>query len=195
MGCWNETCAVSGLAIQEGDDCVKIKFNPNAMETIAYCGVHEWKEILNSVESIEFGKYDDYGGIDGSHEDGGEDNHTFILKHFWDYAKGHHYTQESWLKENAEKEFVREITIFNKVEESENLGLQEIIQELKEAVGGYIVYQRYGEDIYKELNYVMSLMVTLRRSFYTADYRGCQSDMDDFKSFHKEVNSYLTGVQ
>jgi hypothetical protein len=80
MGCWNETCALSGLPIVGGDQCVRIRFDD--VNLIAFCGE---EDFMRHIIQFEKGEYDEYGAVKGNdqcHEDGD----VFFLKHFWDKA-------------------------------------------------------------------------------------------------------------
>lgn len=55
MGCWSESCALSGLEIMMGEEDVYV-----ALMTPSKYGKNEWDIVVPPVK----GTYDDYGGID-----------------------------------------------------------------------------------------------------------------------------------
>jgi hypothetical protein len=87
MGCWNETCALSGLPIQEDDECYMLEFDDIGL--IACCGIENFNDYFRHLKSIEFGKYDECGNIKIIKKTNCEqvpDGRCFILKNFWDFA-------------------------------------------------------------------------------------------------------------
>jgi len=61
MGCWNETCALSGLPIVGGDDCARLRFDN--VDIIAFCGE---ENFIKHIVQFETGKYDEYGSAQGN---------------------------------------------------------------------------------------------------------------------------------
>lgn len=59
MGCWNETCAVTGAPIFESDPVVMVVFHKHAEGMWAVGGPSCYDEI----ELIAKGEYDDYGWV------------------------------------------------------------------------------------------------------------------------------------
>lgn len=94
MGCWTESCAVSGLPIEEDQECVAVvldhKEYANLLETNAVC-VYYLKELYRlspGAFEVFHGVYDDYGWLKGHRPnpvDGpGYKPFSLIRKEVWD---------------------------------------------------------------------------------------------------------------
>lgn len=65
MGCWNETCAISGLPILAGDECVEIYLSENPFYNVG--SSHDDYFFVKYLPI--YGIYDDYGSIRPNDED------------------------------------------------------------------------------------------------------------------------------
>jgi hypothetical protein len=77
MGFWSETCAMSGLPIQVGDECV----------LVAVKDYDQMHMPLLGVLSIERGEYGDYGNID---EQDSCESGFFMHARMWQWALEYH---------------------------------------------------------------------------------------------------------
>lgn len=183
MGCWNETCALSGLPIQGGDECYRIVFESDKIDDIAFCAIDEPTKMAKWIQSIELGIYDDYGRLEGTKDLSDiDDTVVFVLKHFWDLAP-------SKTPEYATK------CIEDSIRQAD--GWKELIAELP-AVATMDIAQistinimETNRELYIGFVYVAWWMSMLRRTFYTAAYRGGQSYMAPFADMNKSISEYI----
>jgi hypothetical protein len=167
MGCWNETCAISGLPIEEGEECYRIQFTD--VNLIAFCCIDSFTGFLEAVENISLGRYDGYGGlIEDQPPIPTQDGTVYILKKFWDMASD---VDEDIAKavEKIYKEDYRRFELTDKVVAKH----PDIASDWMNH-GGYRLWKS-DPIIYKQFLAVLYIMATLRRTFYTGAYRGAQS--------------------
>ena len=67
MGSWDETCALTNIAIIAGDPCVQVYFQMPAFDYYLCCAgdVTGLAPYLTRVVDVTAGDYNDYGGIEG----------------------------------------------------------------------------------------------------------------------------------
>lgn len=189
MGCWNETCALSGLPIREDDECYMLEFDDVSL--IACCGIENFNDYFRHLKSIEFGKYDDCGNIKRvgkAKYKQAPDGRCFILKHFWDFASKDAKARKVIKDQIKEyKERVDNIDEFLKAygDLDSDKG--------KTYVPGISIYKKDAK-MFEGFIAVLIMMCGLRRNFYTAGYRGAQSSSYAWKTMldmNKEAQSYL----
>lgn len=189
MGCWNETCALSGLPIREDDECYMLEFDDVSL--IACCGIENFNDYFRHLKSIEFGKYDDCGNIKRvgkAKYKQAPDGRCFILKHFWDFASKDAKARKVIKDQIKEyKERVDNIDEFLKAYGDLDSDKGETY------VPGISIYKKDAK-MFEGFIAVLIMMCGLRRNFYTAGYRGAQSTSYAWKTMldmNKEAQSYL----
>lgn len=185
MGCWNETCALSGLPIYGGDECYRIVFKRDKIERLALCAIEDPTDCANWIEHIELGKYDEYGRLKGSTELSDIDGcKVFILKHFWDLAPS---VTPTYAEDCIQRKLISR-SAFHKF-------VSELGEKSKDTVAG-LLDEHEGTLIDNEpalyAGFVQAAwwMAMLRRTFYTGAYRGAQSSMHDFIVMNEYINNY-----
>jgi hypothetical protein len=71
MGCWSETCGITGLPITVGNPCVafllvRSELHEHQISPSGYCYADD---LWSPLELPVFGTYDDYGGLENIRED------------------------------------------------------------------------------------------------------------------------------
>lgn len=186
MGCWNETCAISGLPIYGGDECYRIVFNADKIKRLAFCAIDNPTDCANWVEHIELGKYDEYGRLKGSNELSDiSDCTVFILKHFWDLAPSvtPEYAEDCIQRKFRARSAVRELIA--ELGEKSNQTVSSLLCDDE----GTLIDD--DTELYAGFVHAAWLMSMLRRTFYTAGYRGAQSSMQPFVVMNAHINDYI----
>lgn len=189
MGCWNETCALSGLPIVGGDDCVRLRFDDANL--IAFCGE---ENFIKHITQFEKGKYDEYGRIEGNKQDH-EDGDVFFLKYFWDKAIQDFDNSDGWHLDYFNKD-IKEV-VDHDIQYHEDIikftdqpAMTNTLKELRDCCVPKC-YREYGEEIFVEIKKIIFTMVYLRRTFYTAAHRGSQvGEFGKHLSMAKEIVKY-----
>lgn len=158
MRCWNEVCAVSGLPIQEGDQCFMLEF-----DDVPSMRIKEYKDVVEHLRNIEFGEYQ-RGGLQNNPGGIVPDTRCFILEYFWNLAS------ERGLNDIEAVEYVQEYTIrFNAAKEfAEKLCWK--IDKCEKFTPGVSLYSR-NPELFDNFIFVSFFMKSLRRNFYTAGSR------------------------
>ena len=174
MGCWNETCALSGLPILEGEECARLEFTD--VDLIAFCCIESFDSFFRALKDVKFGAYDGYGRLKGdkSHDEV-EDGVVFILKHFWDDAvNGDKLTSDVVEREYKSTQKLTESFVAFEEESRKHNPDKEPEDPFEYLPGGARHFHK-DPQMFRELLYVFLKMPGLRRMLYTAGYRGAQS--------------------
>lgn len=93
MGCWDETCGITGLPIMEGEECIMVVPTQDFADN--YQNEFQFINCLSiglGIEKIQTGIYDSYGwledypGIEENDYDNRPDLRSlFFLKEAWDF--------------------------------------------------------------------------------------------------------------
>lgn len=87
MGCWDETCALTNVAIAPSDTCVMVVVRVSKHPS--HFGRFQSRQDFKNVVIIAEGEYDWYGGIEGftnEFSDSGDHHRFFFAKEAWDFA-------------------------------------------------------------------------------------------------------------
>lgn len=186
MGYWNETCALSGLPISGGDECYRIVFDADKIKRLAFCAIDNPTDYANWIQHIELGKYDEYGRLKGSTEvsDIG-DCTVFILKYFWDLAPSvtPEYAEDCIKRRLKSRMAMRELV--NELGENSKRTVSSLLCENE----GTLIDD--DPELYAGFVHVAWWMSMLRRTFYTAAYRGVQSQMQPFTTMNEHIGEYI----
>jgi hypothetical protein len=186
MGCWNETCALSGLPIYGGDECYRIVFNADKIKRLTFCAIDNPTDYANWVEHIELGKYDEYGRLKGSNELSDiSDCTVFILKHFWDLAPS---VTPEYAEDCIQRKFRARSAMRELIAELGEKSNQTVSSLLCDDEGTLI---DDDTELYAGFVHAAWWMSMLRRTFYTAGYRGAQSSMQPFVVMNEHINDYI----
>jgi len=101
MGCWDETCALTGLGIHSGDPVVRVeaKYPERKLSWDIAFGIFDQVYDLKRVRSIMSGNYDDYGGLENAPRGDVEDDIAafFFHEEAWQWAlKEYDRTCQKW---------------------------------------------------------------------------------------------------
>lgn len=89
MGSWHETCALTDMGIEPGDETVMVILDRSVlgMKADEVDSLFMYGQGFDKVRHIVRGKYDDYGGIeDFQHEDAARPLTIFFHRAAWDAA-------------------------------------------------------------------------------------------------------------
>lgn len=107
MGSFNIPCIVTKTPITPGDECVVVSFDNknNAFQELIQDGEGFSFLIENYLLSVEFGKYDDYGNIEGAEHSVNPHNKQIISyaisKEAWDFIERTYLNDEFNSKHKA----------------------------------------------------------------------------------------------
>lgn len=92
MGCWDETCALSGVGIQHGDPVVRVEaVYPNRkFDWSSQFLTYDQRSDFERVRSVMNGKYDDYGGLEGDERKDTDNPVYFFHEDMWKWALREH---------------------------------------------------------------------------------------------------------
>jgi len=190
VGSWNETCAISGLPVQSGDECYVLEFDDTNL--IAFCAIESFNDYLRHLKSITFGTYLDSGLLttERKKRDEVSDGRVFVLKHFWDFASTDKKAKpliDAYVAEHKER--CDNIEAFL-TEATEHIKKK---WDAEEYSPGFTIYRK-DPDMFRGFVAVLFMMPGLRRTFYTAAYRGAQSTAHAWGTMRKmsaEVQWYI----
>jgi hypothetical protein len=152
----------------------------------AFCAIDNPTELLSWVASVELGKYDEYGRLKGTDNfDDISDSTAFVLKYFWDIAP-------TMTPEYATECISRNIEnnkAFHELVDAVSEAGRETVSDLLKMNSSVLIDK--DQELYAGLFHVAWLMSMLRRTFYTAAYRGGQSSMQPFVVMNEHINDYI----
>ncbi len=189
MGCFNETCALSGLPIRHNDECYRLTFEN--VKSMVYC--IDLNFNLKSVVDIKAGRYDDYGGlIENPRDLSYGDDIVFILKYFWDKVQAYNIEDtDRWFQSYQDK-----IVLYDEMK-----AINDEMKAIGKEFGHTLLFEPENYDLYnhdtkifREFVAVLYAMYNLRRSLYTAAYRGAQSSMNNFKKMNTDIGIYFDSI-
>lgn len=187
MGCWNETCALSGLPIYGGDECYRIVFDDSEVKRLAFRAINNPTDWLEWVQDIEIGAYNEHGRIRGTENlNNIGDGSVFVLKRFWDLAPSMtpEYASECFEHHMRNRNACKELLEIADTQSGRNT-----IANLLDVNGSDRIYEDH--ELCVGFFHVAWLMAMLRRNFYTASYRGAQSDLQPFIEMNDHIQEYL----